>query len=185
MAGPSESYGRAPIALHWAVATLIGVALVLAWVMPERREPGYDLVLELHKSVGMTVLLLAALRLAWRHGNPVRMAAGLTQMEARLSTLVHALLYVIMIAIPVTGYLFSSASGQSLNFFGLETFPSPLATSRTFSRPMEFLHKTGQWAVYGVVGLHALAALYHYFVKRDGVLQRMLPLAGRSRTGAD
>jgi cytochrome b561 len=90
-----------------------------------------------------------------------------------------------MIAIPVTGYLFSSAAGQSLNFFGLETFPSPLATNRTFSRPMEFLHKTGQWAVYGVVGLHALAALYHYFIKRDGVLQRMLPVAGRSRTGAN
>ncbi len=182
---PTDNYGRAAIIFHWTVATLILVALVLAWVMPERLEPGRDTVLALHKSVGMIVLLLAALRLVWRHGNPVQAATGLTPLEARLSTLVHVLLYVIMIAIPVTGYLFSSASGQSLNFLGLETFPSPLATNRAFSRPMEFLHKTGQWAVYGVVGLHALAALYHYFVKRDGVLQRMLPLVGRGRAGTD
>jgi len=181
---PSNRYGRTAITLHWAVATLIGIALVLIWVTPRRNEPGYGTLLELHKSVGMMVLLLAALRLAWRRVNPVAPAAGLTPMEARLSALTHGLLYFIMIAIPLTGYLFSSAEGQSLTFFGLDTVASPLATSRTFSRPMEILHKTGQWAVYGVVGLHALAALYHYFIKRDGVLQRMLPRA-RSRVGAD
>jgi cytochrome b561 len=184
MSAPSDSYDRTAITLHWAVAILIGAALVLAWVMPERRAPGNDLLLELHKSVGMTVLLLAVLRLFWRYISPVMPTTGLTVPEARLSALVHALLYVIMIAIPLTGYLFSSAEGQSLTFFGLETFASPLATNKSFSRPVEFLHKAGQWAVYGVVGLHVLAALYHYFVRHDGVLQRMLPFI-RSRAGAD
>lgn len=185
MAAPSESYGRTAITLHWAVAILIAVALVLAWVMPGRRDPGYDTVLELHKSVGLAVLLLAALRLAWRSSRPVSEAAGLTPLETRLSALTHGLLYVIMIGIPLTGYLFSSAEGQSLTVFGLDTFASPLATNKTFSRPMEFLHKTGQWAVYILVGLHVMAALYHYFIRRDGVLQRMLPLLGRSRVGGD
>lgn len=180
MSARSQSYGRTAIALHWAVAALIAAALVLAWAMPGRRDPGYDTVLELHKSVGLTVLFLVVLRLGWRRASPVLPAPGLTPMEYRGSALVHALLYMIMIAIPLTGYLFSSAEGQSLRFFGLETFASPLATSRSFSRPLEFLHKTGQWAVYGVVGLHVLAALYHYFLKHDGVLQRMLPLARRS-----
>ncbi len=79
-----------------------------------------------------------------------------------------------MIAIPVTGSLFSSAEGQGLDFFGLFTAGSPLPTDRAFSRPIEFLHKTGQYAIYAFVGLHVLAALYHHFVKRDNVLQRML-----------
>ncbi|HTZ77543.1 MAG TPA: cytochrome b [Stellaceae bacterium] len=180
---PSDRYGGAAITLHWLVATLIAAALVLAWVLPHRRDPGYDLLLELHKSVGISVLLLAVLRLCWRYISPVLPAPGLTDMEARGSVAIHALLYVIMIGIPLTGYLFSSAEGQSLNFFGIATFASPLATDQTFSRPVEFLHKAGQWAVYGAVGLHVLAALYHYFVRRDGVLQRMLPFLG-SRAGA-
>lgn len=184
MAAPSNGYGRTAISLHWTVATLIGVALVLAWVLPRRNDPGYSTLLELHKSVGLLVLLLAVLRLGWRHLSPVLPAPGLTPLESQGSALTHALLYTVMIAIPLTGYLFTSAEGQGLSFFGLEIFASPLATNRTFSRPMEFLHKTGQWAVYGVVGLHVLAALYHYFVKRDGVLQRMLPFV-RSRAGAD
>lgn len=184
MAAPSDRYGRTAIALHWAVATLIGVALVLAWVLPRRNDPGYSTLLELHKSVGMMVLLLAALRLGWRRIRPVLPVPGLTPLESQGSVLIHGLLYTVMLAIPLTGYLFTSAEGQGLSFFGLETFGSPLATNRTFARPMEILHKTGQWAVYGVVGLHVLAALYHYFVKRDGVLQRMLPLV-RSRAEAD
>jgi len=172
---PSDRYGRAAITLHWAVATLIAVALVLAWVLPHKRDPGYDLILELHKSVGISVLVLAVIRLGWRYISPVLPAPGLTAMESQGSVLIHALLYVIMIGIPLTGYLFSSAEGESLTFFGLASFASPLPVSKSFSRPVEFLHKTGQWAVYTVVGLHVLAALYHYFVRQDGVLQRMLP----------
>ena len=105
-------------------------------------------------------------------------AASLTPLETRLSELTHWALYAIMVLIPLTGYVFSSLEGQHLDFFGLFTAASPMATDRTLSRPLEFLHKTGQYAIYAFVGLHVLAALYHHFVKRDGVLQRMLPLGG-------
>jgi cytochrome b561 len=169
-----ERYGRTAVVLHWVVALLISGALVLAWILPRRNTPGYDTLLELHKSVGMMVLVLVALRLAWRLGHPVAPAAGLTSLEARTSVVTHWVLYVVMLAIPVTGYLFSSAEGQGLDFFGLFTAGSPLPTDRSFSRPIEFLHKTGQYAIYALVGLHVLAALYHHFVKRDNVLQRML-----------
>jgi cytochrome b561 len=164
--------------LHWVVTVLLSAALVLAWVLPRKSAPGYDAILELHKSVGMTVLVLVALRLFWRIAHPVAPAAGLTPVEARLSGLTHGALYVIMIAIPVTGYLFSSAEGQHLDFFDLVTVGSPMSPDRGFSVPMKFLHKTGQYAIYGFVGLHVLAALYHHFVKRDGMLRRMLPLPG-------
>ena len=177
----SEKYGRAAITLHWVVAILLSAALVLAWVLPRRTAPDYNAVLELHKSVGILVLALVVPRLLWRLGNPVAPAAGLTPFESRLSNLTHWALYAIMLLIPLTGYLFSSAQGQGLDFFDLFKAASPLATEPTVSRPLEFLHKTGQYAIYGFVGLHALAALYHYFVKRDGVLQRMLP----SRSGGD
>ncbi|HXP75536.1 MAG TPA: cytochrome b [Stellaceae bacterium] len=174
----SEKYGRAAMALHWMVAIVLSVALVLAWVLPRRTEPGYDAILELHKAVGMMVLVLVLVvpRLLWRLGNPVASAVGLTSLEARLSELTHWALYAVMLIIPLTGYLFSSAEGQHIDFFGLFTTTSPLPADRTISRPLEFIHKTGQYAIYGFVGLHVLAALYHHFVKRDGVLRRMLPL---------
>jgi len=177
----SKKYGGAAMTLHWVVAILLSAALVLAWVLPRRTAPDYNAVLELHKSVGILVLALVLPRLLWRLGNPVAPAAGLTPFESRLSDLTHWALYAIMLLIPLTGYLFSSAQGQGLDFFDLFKAASPLATDPTVSRPMEFLHKTGQYAIYGFVGLHVLAALYHYFVKRDGVLQRMLPL----RSGGD
>jgi cytochrome b561 len=174
----SGKYGPAAMTLHWVVAILLLAGLVLAWVLPRKSAPGYDTILELHKSVGIMVLALVVARLLWRIGNPVAPAAGLTPLETRLSELTHWALYAIMLLIPLTGYLFSSTDGQHLDFFGLFTAASPLPTDRTVSRPLEFLHKTGQYAIYGFVGLHVLAALYHYFVKRDGVLQRMLPLRG-------
>jgi cytochrome b561 len=172
----SQKYGPAAMTLHWAVAILLLAALVLAWVLPRKSAPGYDAILELHKSVGIIVLVLVVPRLLWRLGNPVAPAAGLTPLETRLSELTHWALYAIMLLIPLTGYLFSSALGQGLDFFDLFKAVSPLPTDPSVSRPMEFLHKTGQYAIYGIVGLHVLAALYHHFVKRDGVLQRMLPL---------
>lgn len=174
----SEKYGLPAKTLHWVVAIMLSIALVLAWVLPRRSAPGYDAILELHKSVGILVLVLVVPRLLWRLGNPVAPASGLTPLEARLSEITHWALYAIMLLIPLTGYLFASAAGQHLDFFGLFTAASPLPTDRTIADPMEFLHKIGQYAIYGVVGLHVAAALYHHFVKRDGVLQRMLPLRG-------
>jgi cytochrome b561 len=174
----AERYGRTAVVLHWLVALLIFTALVLAWVLPRRNAPGYDTLLELHKSVGMVVLAVVVPRLLWKLRNPVAPAAGLTPIEARLSTLTHWALYAVMLVIPLTGYLFASAEGQHLDFFGLFTAASPMATDRTVSRAFEFVHKAGQNVVYVIVGLHVLAALYHHFVKRDGVLRRMLPALG-------
>lgn len=174
----AKRYSRIAVVLHWAVAVLILAALVLAWVLPRRNMPGYDTLLELHKSAGMVVLVLVVPRLLWRLGNPVAPAEGLTPLEARLSEITHWSLYAVMFLIPLTGYLFASLEGQHLDFFSLFTAASPLPTDRAWSRPLEFVHKTGQYAVYGFVGLHVMGALYHHFVKRDGVLRRMLPAIG-------
>ena len=165
------------MALHWAIAALIAAAFVLAWVLPRRSAPGYDDRLSLHKSIGLTVLVLALGRLAWRYANPVRRATSLTPIEAQLAHATHLVLYAILIIIPLSGYLFSSWEGQGVTLFGLLHMGSPVASDRGLARPWEFVHRVGQYAVYAIVGLHVAAAAYHYFIKRDGVLQRMLPPA--------
>ena len=177
MARVSGHYGVAAKLLHWAVALLVLASLLYAWSLPRRSAPDYGIVLLWHKSFGMAVLVLIAIRLIWRHANPVAPVTTLTPLESRASRTTHALLYAIMLVLPISGYLFSSLEGQHLDLFGLVDLGSPLATDRGLSRPIEAVHKLGQWAVYGVVGLHALAALYHHFIKRDGVLARMLPWA--------
>ncbi len=108
----SEHYGNVAMVLHWTVAALIVAAVVIAWVLPGRHAPNRDVVLALHKSVGLLVLVLAAARLLWRRLRPVAPADSLAPWEAWFSAANHALLYGIMIAIPLSGYLFSSAAGQ-------------------------------------------------------------------------
>ncbi len=182
----SEHYGNVAMVLHWTVAALIVAAVVIAWVLPGRHAPNRDVVLALHKSVGALVLAFAAARLLWRRLRPVAPADSLAPWEAWFSAANHALLYGIMIAIPLSGYLFSSAAGQSLDFFNLIELPPLIGPDKALARAAEVVHVTGQWAVYGFVGLHVAGALYHYLIKRDRVLQRMLPAraAGeRIRTG--
>jgi len=177
MASGSKAYGGVAKLLHWAVALLVLASLFYAWNLPRRTAPNFESVLLWHKSFGMAVLVLIAVRLVWRLANPVAPAVTLTPFEASISRATHALLYLIMLAMPITGYLFSSLAGQHLDLFGLIDLGSPFATDPALGRPIETVHKLGQWAVYAFVSLHALAALYHHFIKRDGVLARMLPMA--------
>jgi cytochrome b561 len=170
----SDRYDAVAIFFHWAIAALITAALIIVWVSPSHRDPSYDYVMAFHKSAGILVLVLALARLIWRWRHPVAPAAGREPWEAWLSKLNHGLLYVIIIAIPLSGYLFTSALGDSLDFFNLAALPSPMAEHKAFADAAETFHVLGQWAVYAFVGIHVAGALYHYLIKRDRVLQRML-----------
>jgi|SRR5579864_1209766 len=181
MRKPADRYGTIAMTLHWVIVALIAATFVLAWVLPRRSAPGYEGWLSLHKSVGLMVLVLALGRLAWRRVNPVALARGLAPIEVKLSHVTHLLLYAILIIIPVSGYLFSSWDGEGVTLFGLVHLGTPFTTDRGLARPWELAHRLGQYVVYAIVGLHVLAALYHYFVKRDQVLQRMLPPAWGAR----
>lgn len=171
----SDRYGAVAIFFHWAIAILVVAAVIIAWILPNGHDPNFEYVLGFHKSAGILVLVVALARLIWRLWHPVAPAAGLEPWEALLSKITHGLLYVIIIAIPLSGYLFTSALGDNLNFFNLVELPSPMAEHKALGDAAATFHILGQWAVYAFVGLHVAGALYHYLIKRDRVLQRMLP----------
>ena len=164
-------------ALHWVMAGLFVAVLPLAWVMVNmpHTAPSREWMYTLHKSVGLTILVLAAGRLAWRARHPappLTSGARWEQVSARVS---HWLLYLIMLGMPVSGYLVSAAGGHAVSYFDLFTLPG-LPENKTLQTAADWMHvSTGQWLVYALVVLHVAATAWHVAVRRDNVLGRMLP----------
>lgn len=163
---------------HWTTALLMVAVVVFAWVMVEmgRDNPDRPAFYMIHKSLGMIILGLVALRILWRatHRAPP-LPAHLTGLESFLAKSSHVLLYAIMIVMPISGYIASSAAGRSITIFDLVTLPSFLPEDKALSKAAIGVHEAVQWAVYAVVGLHVLATMWHVAVRRDGVLGRILP----------
>jgi cytochrome b561 len=162
--------------LHWSMAALIFIAIglgVISAYLPVGQQPRKGL-LDIHKSIGFTILALAIIRLAWRLSigePPYRRPLGrLTHLASRAG---HGALYAIMIYMPVTGYLFSAAGGYSLPWFGLFQWPRLLPNNTGIAAAGELLHDGGAWVVVAVVALHLAAVVWHRWIKRDEVLARM------------
>lgn len=174
-AGPR--YTATAQVLHWIVAALALAVLPLAWVavnMP-REAPARALLFTLHKSIGLTILALVAARLLWRawhRAPPLRGGHGRGEALAAFAS--HWLLYLTFIAMPVSGYLLS-ANGRPVSYFGLFTIPG-YAKDEALGHAAHWAHVgVGQWVVYALVLLHVAATAWHVAVRRDGVLERMLP----------
>ncbi len=162
-------------ALHWATAGFVFAVLPLGWVaesLPTGAER--STVFVLHRSVGLTILLLIAFRLAWRARHPAPPEQdGTGRVMAALGWASQWLLYFIFFAMPVTGYLMSG-NGKPVSYFGLFSIPG-FPKSETLDRFATVLHLAGQWAVYALVLLHVAATVWHVAIRRDGLLSRMLP----------
>jgi cytochrome b561 len=169
--------------LHWALFALVIFlyALTFGEDLFARGDPAVDAIWRLHISFG---LLLAAL-VFWRAvlravtGAP-SLPAEMTRLESAAAKAGHLLLYLLLIAIPVLGILLTWYRGQELSFFGLFTIPSPVAPDRATARSIRELHSLCANGILIVAGLHALAALWHHFIRRDNVLLRMLPARNRA-----
>jgi cytochrome b561 len=162
---------------HWVIAALIVTQFVLAWSAEDLPLGLHKLVLfARHKSFGMTVLMLAVLRLAWRlfHAPPP-LPEGMSWIERKLAPATHAAFYVLLFAMPLTGWLMSSAKSYSVSWFGLFTWPNLIGKSDTAFDTLRETHDVLSWALLALVVLHVLAALKHHFVGKDPVLLRMLP----------
>jgi cytochrome b561 len=174
----SRRYTLTAQAFHWIVAALMLAILPLAWVMVSmpREAPSRELIYTIHKSIGLTILALVALRLLWRATHPAPPLPGrMARWERGAAFASHWLLYLILIGMPVSGYLLSSAGGNPVSYFGLFDLPA-IAKSDALRHAGVWVHVvTGQWLVYALIVLHVLATAWHVAVRRDGVLERMLP----------
>ncbi len=163
--------------LHWLMAGLIFVALGLGiWSTQLPRGAMRSEVLFVHKSFGVAVLALIVVRIAARLalGSPAY-AIALDRMTHAAARSAHLLLYALMIAMPVTGYLTSTAGGHDVSFFGLFSLPDLVGPSKAIDEGASKAHYVFAWAIGAVITLHLLAVVRHARFKRDTVLTRMWP----------
>ena len=172
-----DRYGAVAQALHWLIVALVLVQVttaLLAHDMPF--GPHKADMLARHKSFGMTILMLMVLRLVWRLANSVPpLPAALKSYERGLAHVSHYLLYVLLFAMPLSGWIMSVAKNYPVSWFHLFTWPNPVAPGKQLAESMEDVHLTLAWILGGIVTIHILAALRHHFVLKDNVLRRMLP----------
>jgi cytochrome b561 len=174
-------YDRVARTLHWLIAVLIvavAAGAIVAGEMP--RGPARTLVLDLHRAAGVATLALVMARVAWRLAHrppPLPSATGRAIVLASRAS--HATLYVLMAAVPSAGLFYWFSRGRSVKFW-LFDLPSPVA-SQGWADNIQMVHKALAWLLLSCAAIHAAAALWHYAVRRDGVMERMLP----SSTGKD
>lgn len=182
----NTEYTPTAIILHWLVAALVVVQFVLA-NLGERAEDAEDLVRELalfanHRSVGITILVLAIIRLLWRWRNPPPpLPDCLPRWQVIASRISHWSLYGILLAMPLSGWLMSSAGDVSVSWFSLVQLPDFVAPDHELHEAFEEVHKLLAKLLFVLASLHILAALKHRLFDKDGVLQRMLSAPGGIR----
>jgi cytochrome b561 len=170
-------YGSVAKAFHWAVAGLILYLLYLGLTMHDL-PVGVEKIRQygLHKSLGITVLTLAALRLLWRFSGPSPALLGTPPRYQRLLAMgTHGTLYTLMLAMPLSGWIMSSAAGFPVSVFGWFTLPNLAATSPQTQTLFHEVHEVLAYSLMALIALHVLASLYHHFYLKDGTLRRMLP----------
>jgi cytochrome b561 len=163
--------------LHWITALLVFATLPIAWVMLAlpKENAWVGTLFMLHKSLGVTIFALAVCRIFWRALHPPPpLPWSLEPWEAIAAKISHLLLYFILLAMPISGYILSAASNHPVKYFDLFTLPL-LPENKPLSKAAETAHLTLQWAVYAIIALHILGTAYHLIIKRDGALDRMLP----------
>lgn len=171
-------YTRMAIALHWLIALLIIATFFLGLTMVNMPgiTPTKLKYFNWHKWMGVTVLALAVLRLLWRltHAAPA-LPLALPKWEKYAAELSHLALYVLIFAVPLSGYFYSLAAGFKVVYLGLLPLPVLIAPNPELKPILETTHYVLNMIMAGLVSIHMLAALKHRFLDHDDILQRMLP----------
>jgi cytochrome b561 len=173
----SSRYTGPAILFHWLIALLVLIALPLGLTMSKMDFSPLTMQLVIwHKSIGVTVLLAALLRLIWRITHrPPSLPANMSALERTLTKLGHGLLYVLIFAIPLSGWMMSSAKGYPTVYLGLVELPNLLEKNLPLGKFLDQVHAMLNWVLAGTLLLHVLAAVKHHYIDRDDVLIRMLP----------
>jgi cytochrome b561 len=174
-------YTGVAIGLHWLAAALIVTAFGLRWTLAGMEfSPQKVRWLSWHKWLGITVLGLTAWRLAWRLAHPAPPLPPTVPVWQRQAVhAVHLLLYGLMFAIPLSGWLFSSAKGVQVVYLGWLPLPDLIGVDQAAADRLRALHEWLNYVLLAAVAAHVGAALKHHLIERDDVLTRMLPVVGR------
>jgi cytochrome b561 len=173
---PEARYDATLRLLHWAMAAIIFATIALgvaAAFLPRGVSPRVE-ILTIHKSLGMTALILVVARVAWRLSVGAPPYAAALGVFSRLGAhAAHLALYALMIAMPVTGYVDSVVGGHATSWFGLFDWPALIARNDALAHRASFAHEWLAWAIGAVLALHLAAVAWHVWVRRDDVFARM------------
>ena len=170
-------FGTVAIVLHWLMALVIPAMFVLGWYMVDLTyyDSLYKTLPHIHKSVGILLALVFLIRVLWKWTNPTpRPIADNSRIEALGARLVHALFYVLIALIVVSGYLISTAEGAAIDVFDWFAVPATVTSIPNQEDMAGIVHEYLAYLLIVLVLAHALAALKHHFINRDETLRRML-----------
>jgi cytochrome b561 len=171
-------YGTTAKVFHWLIVGLLVVQYAIGWLMPDIHrgmKPGAGMTW--HVSIGTVILALIAARFAWRLTHPVAPESSLAPWQRLSSEALHWLLYLLVLATTLSGWLFASVRGWSISWFYLAPLPMLTGENTSLMRAIDGWHQFFEWSLLVLVGLHVASALLHLIYYRDGVMRRMLPQA--------
>ena len=184
---PDARYSRVAIALHWLIAIAIFGSFSVGLYMADLPLSPQKLKLySWHKWAGVTIFLFVVVRIAWRllH-RPPELPAGMPAWQRNVAAATHVLLYLLMFAVPITGWLMSSAKGFQTVYFGVLPLPDLLVKNEELGDLLEEVHALLNFSMAALVAAHLGAAPKHHFIDRDDVLARMLPFLAKIPTPGD
>jgi cytochrome b561 len=174
-------YTRIAIALHWLIAVAVLGLIAWGWWMQTipKNPPGPRVdAFNLHKSIGMTVLLLMLARIVWRARHRPPPFVPMPRWQSRLAEGVHIVLYICLIVQPLSGYLGSAFSGYPVRLFGV-VLPAWAAKNDALKEAMSVVHLVNSWVLVGALCVHFAGSIKHAWLDRDGSFRRMWPGARR------
>jgi superoxide oxidase len=181
VAAPAESYDRTAKAVHWTTLLLIAGVYMAVWashVVGTKEQSA--LLVQLHRSMGLTILALTLFRLAWRWNARIPpLPAELPPFQKFAARATEYIFYALLLLQPALGLLNTNARGRRVDFYFLGELPPVIGPDKVLAKQAMAAHEFVAYLLVALVALHAAAALFHHFVRRDNVLKAMLP--GRRR----
>jgi cytochrome b561 len=161
--------------LHWLIALLVAAQFVIGWTMPDvHRDTLPNGLIGWHLGVGAAIVAAVACRIVWRATHAPRPAV-LSRTHALASGATHALLYALLVAVPLAGWANASSRGWAVKLFGMLSYPALTRSGSPAGHALGDVHSVLAWVLLALIALHVCAALFHRVVLKDDVLQRMLP----------
>jgi cytochrome b561 len=184
---PSSRYTGVAIALHWLIAIAIVASFAVGLYMHDLPlSPQKLKIYSWHKWAGVTIFLCVVLRLVWRllH-RPPELPSAMPAWQRKAAEATHVLLYLLMFAVPLSGWLMSSAKGFQTVWFGVLPLPDLLDKNKELGDLLQEVHELLNFTMAGLVLAHLGAALKHHFIDRDDILTRMLPFRRNAAPSGD